>query len=133
MYLIVLSPRSKSSKKVSSETTAKTQTVSEPEPTVDYITDSFVGHNSLKAWKLENEKQKKEKSDIEMAERMKKVKSPTKAAGKDSKMAGRSGSKSPPKSSTGSKSAGKKTSSRLGSPIKVIIKTLGSYEEVQFL
>jgi len=120
---LLSSPRSKSSKKASTEVTAKTQAVSEVQETQasSYITEAFVGHNSLKAWKIEQEKQ----SEAEQAERAKKVKSAEKkvAAGKESKMAGgrpRSSSRSPPKSPNGGgtdKSANnKKPSSRLGSP-----------------
>ncbi len=122
---IVSSPRSKSSKKASTEVTAKTQAASETQETqpANYITDSFVGHNSLKAWRMEQENKQNE---IDQAERAKKVKSAEKkvVGGKDSKMAGgrpRSSSRSPPKSPTGgtNKSAAtnkKPSTSRLGSP-----------------
>ena len=72
--LISQSPRSKSSKKQTVSEKEKT-IISEPEVApVDYITNTFVGHNSLKAWKLEHEKT----AEIDV-ERTKKVKSPQKA------------------------------------------------------
>jgi hypothetical protein len=43
------------------------------EDTTDYITDTFVGHNSLKAWKLEHDKQT---AELGGKDKSKKPKSP---------------------------------------------------------
>lgn len=121
---VISSPRSKSSKKISSEkekTLLSTlEAVTEPNSAQpSYITDNFVGHNSLKAWKMDQVNKQAEAAE---AERAKKVKSPVKQAGKDSKMAGgrpKSSSKSPTKPQSAAKSAKpSKAGSRLGSTKK---------------
>jgi hypothetical protein len=115
----ISSPRSKSSKKekLSSSEDKKAGIILDQDP--KYITETFVGHNSLKAWKIEQEKQLEEKGDPN--DRSKKNKSPGKG-GKESKMTkDRPLSRSPTKSAVGPhKSAGKSktTSSRAGSTKK---------------
>lgn len=115
-FLAASSPRSKSSKKAATtDHKTITNTVETTEaPQVDYITDNFVGHVSLKAWKMEQEKQREAADLAEAAERAKKVKSPK--AG--SKMTNRpkTSSKSPPKSPNGKSSP--KAGSRAGSAKK---------------
>lgn len=124
---VISSPRSKSSKKISSDkekTLLSTlEAVTESTAPPNYITDNFVSHNSLKAWKMDQANKQAEAAErAAEAERAKKVKSPVKAAGKDSKMAGgrpKSNSKSPTKSPSGAKSAKpSKAGSRLGSTKK---------------
>ena len=115
---LISSPRSKSSKKDKLNVSEEKKSV---ESESKYITDNFVGHNSLKAWKLERDRQLEEKASADLIERAKKVKSPVKVGGKDSKMAKDSTrplSRSPTKSATGNKSASKSklSSSRPGSP-----------------
>jgi hypothetical protein len=105
---LISSPRSKSSKK------DKLNLSDDKKPSFDetkYITDNFMGHNSLKQWKIEHDRQSEEKAELN--ERAKKVKSPGKG-GKESKMAK---DQNRPLSRSPTKSASKlKNPSRIGSP-----------------